>query len=206
MQTNFTIPKFYFLIVCLTILLAAGIFGQSKEFIGIKVLTEDGKSAFQTIPAKNNSTVESRDEHLFGKNSFEGEKFVLGGTVLWSFQDAAAIANSVALNNIGNSALCAWTLNQKRVSLYTEVNNTPVWEFPTGQYDPVVDISDDGSVVAATVGTNFYLLDNVTGNIDYQFALPDSFYASAVSVSRDGSMVVFLANALGNSITSRAYA
>lgn len=206
MPTNSKIPKFNFLILYLTILFSAGIFGQSKEFIGIKVLTEDGKSAFQTIPAKNSSSIESRDEHLFGKNSIKGEKFVLGGTVLWSFQDAAAIANSVALNNDGNSALCGWTINQMRVSLYTEVNNTPVWEFPTGQYDPVIDISGDGSVVAATAGTHFYLLDNVTGNIEYQFALPDSFYASAVSVSRDGAMVVFLANAWGNSTTSRAYA
>ena len=93
-----------------------------------------------------------------------------------------------------------------RASLYSDVNNIPLWDFPTGQYDPFVDISSDGSKVAVTAGTDFYLLNPANGNIDFQFTLPDSFYASVVTVSRDGSMAVVLANALGNSTTYRVYA
>ncbi|HLG32742.1 MAG TPA: FlgD immunoglobulin-like domain containing protein [Ignavibacteriaceae bacterium] len=208
MKINYSITVFTILTLCFTIFLISGMYGQSGEFSRTKVLMENGKTAFQTIPSENNSTIESLNEHLFGKNSSVGEKFVLGGNVIWWTDDqgTAAIANTVALNGIGDRAITAWGLNIMRVSHYSDSTNIPLWEFPTGQYDPVVDISGDGLVVAATAGTNFYLLDNVTGNIEYQFALPDSFYASAVSVSRDGAMVVFLANAWGNSNTSRAYA
>ncbi len=40
----------------------------------------------------------------------------------------------------------------------------------------------------------------------FSLTLPDSLYASAVTVSRDGAMAVVLANALGSSTTYRAYA
>ena len=139
-------------------------------------------------------------------NNSQGEQFVLGGSVLWSTQDPVAIANVVALNNAGNSALTGWGLNTMRATLYSDVNSTPLWDFSTGQYDPFVDISSDGSKIAVTAGTDFYLLDPANGNINFQFTLPDSLYASAVTLSRDGSMAVVLAQALGSSTTYRAYA
>ena len=37
--------------------------------------------------------------------------------------------------------LTGWGLNDMRVSLYSDANGTPLWNFPTGQYDPFVDIS-----------------------------------------------------------------
>ncbi|MCW8960878.1 MAG: hypothetical protein OQK29_04895, partial [Ignavibacteriaceae bacterium] len=206
MKSRLTFLSFNSILFAFIFFLSSNIISQNKDFVGIKTLQKDGKTSLQTIPAKNNSGIESIDEHLYGTNSLGGDKFVLGGTVLWSTQDALAIANTVAINDAGNSALTAWGLNNQRVSLYSDVSSVPLWNFSTGQYDPVVDISGDGSIVAATAGTDFYLLDPSNGNINYQFALPDSFYASGVSVSRDGSMAVFLASAWGNSNTYRAYA
>ena len=206
MKSRLTFLSFSSILFAFMFFLPSKTISQNKDFVGIKTLQKDGKTSVQTIPAKNNSLIESIDEHLYGTNSLGGNKFVLGGTVLWSTQDALAIANTVAINDAGNSALTAWGLNNQRVSLYSDVSSVPLWNFSTGQYDPVVDISGDGSIVAATAGTDFYLLDPTNGNINYQFALPDSFYASGVSVSRDGSMAVFLASAWGNSNTYRAYA
>jgi len=182
------------------------IYGQSKDFVGTKKIEKDGKIAFETISTRNKGGIESLDDHLLGMNNSQGEQFVLGGSVLWSTQDPVAIANVVALNAAGSSALTGWGLNDMRVSLYSDASGNPVWNFPTGQYDPFVDISGDGSRMAATGGTHFYLLNPLDGTIDYQFALPDSFYASSVTLSRDGSMAVVLANAWGSSTTYRAYA
>jgi hypothetical protein len=182
------------------------IYSQSKDYIGTKKIENNGKIAFETISAQNKGGIESLDDHLLGMNNSQGEQFVLGGSVLWSTQDPVAIANVVALNAAGSSALTGWGLNDMRVSLYLDANGNPVWNFPTGQYDPFVDISGDGLKIAATGGTDFYLLDPTNGNINFQFTLPDSFYASSVTLSRDGSMAVVLANAWGSSTTYRAYA
>ena len=62
-------------------------------------------------------------------NNSQGEQFVLGGSVLWSTQDPVAIANVVALNNAGNSALTGWGLNTMRATLYSDVNSTPYMGF-----------------------------------------------------------------------------
>ena len=205
MKSHLTIYSFLSFFFTFIFFLAGNTLSQSKEFVGIKTLEKDGQTSFQTIPAENKSGIESIDNYLYSKNSVHGEQFVLGGSVLWSTQDPVAIANTVAINDAGNLALTAWGLNNMRITLYSDVNSNPLWNFSTGQYDPVVDISGDGSIIAATAGTDFYLLDPANGNINYQFALPDSFYASAVSLSRDGAMAVVLANAWGSSTTYRAY-
>ena len=206
MKSRFTLFIFSSIVIFSFIFSSSNIFSQSKDFIGMKTIERDGKISFETIPAENKGGIESLNDHLVGMNNTNGEQFVLGGTVLWSTQDAVAIANVVAINNAGNSALTGWGLNDMRVTLYSDVNSNPIWNFPTEPYDPSVDISSDGSIIATTAANNFYLLNPVNGNIDYQFALPDSFYASSVSVSRDGSMAVVLANAWGSSTTYRAYA
>jgi len=203
MKSRFTL--FLFVSTLTFALLTDNIYSQSKDFVGTKKIEKDGKIAFETISAQNKGGIESLDDHLLGMNNSQGEQFVLGGSVLWSTQDPVAIANVVALNAAGNSALTGWGLNDMRVSLYSDASGNPVWNFLTGDYDPFVDISSDGSKIAATAGTHFYMLSPVDGSIDFQFALPDSFYANAVSLSRDGSIAIVLAQAWGSSTTYRAY-
>lgn len=196
---------FLFISILTIILQINSVFSQDKAFVGIKEILEEGKVAFETIPSVNNGEIGSLSDHLQGFNNTDGESFVLGGNILWNTQDPVAIANVVAINGAGNAALTGWGLNNMRVSRYSDVNGNPLWDFPTGQYDPFVAISNDGSKMAATAGTHFYLLNPSNGNIDYQFAFPDSFYASSVALSRDGSLAVVLANAWGSSTTYRAY-
>lgn len=162
--------------------------------------------SFRTIPAENKSGVQTTEQVKSLLNKATESKYVLGGNVLWSTQDGSAIANNVAINNAGNSALCGWGLNNMRASLYSDANSAPVWDFSTNPFDPVVDISGDGLIMAVIAGDHFYILNPSTGNVNYQFVLPDTLNASAVSVSRNGAMAVFLSNASGNSTTSRVYA
>ena len=209
MRTCISLRYTGLIIICMILLLTGLAFGQSGTFAGTKVAVKNNKMAIQTIPSQNISEKESLNDHLYGLSpSQAGEQFVLGGSVLWWTDDGgtAAIANSVALNGAGDRAFTGWTLNNMRAALYSDVNNTPLWTFSTAPNDPVVDISHDGTIVGVTTGTDFYLLDNVSGTVDFQFPIPDSLYASALSIARDGSMVVVLANALGSSTIARAYA
>ncbi|MDO8550204.1 MAG: hypothetical protein Q7S39_08660, partial [Ignavibacteria bacterium] len=185
-------------------ILTDNLISQDKSSVGTKLLNKEGKVAFQTIPQENTSDIESLDNHLNGLAPKDGEQYVLGGTVLWYTQDPIAIANTVALNGIGDKALTAWTLNSMRVSLYSDANNIPLWEFSTLPYDAHIDVSDNSPFVAVAAGPNFYLYDTSGAQI-YNLTLPDSLYASVAGISRDGSLAVFLANAFGNSNTARVY-
>lgn len=101
-------------------------FSQEKNFIGTKKIFQDGKVAIETFPEKNNGAIENLDKHFYGMNNANGDKYVLGGNVLWSTQDAVAIANVVAINSTGSSALTGWGLNNQRVTLYSDVNSNPI--------------------------------------------------------------------------------
>ena len=193
-------------ILIIIIFSSFNLFGQQNEFIGTKKIIEGNKSLFQTIPQKNNSSNQNIEENKSIVRTDGNNRFVLGGSVLWSFQDGAAIANVTELNSDGTLPLTAWGLNNMRVSRYTDANNIPMWEHSTVPYDPNVDVSDDGSIIAATQGTDFYLLDNLTGAVKYQMTMPDTLYATQISVSRDGSQVVFLAEAFGNGTVAVAFA
>ncbi|HCY74287.1 MAG TPA: hypothetical protein DHV28_00065 [Ignavibacteriales bacterium] len=182
------------------------IIGQEKEFIGIKKIFDGNNISFQTVPQKVTSLNKSTEENPSISTSNSTDRYVLGGNVIWSFQDAAAIANRTELNGDGTVPLIAWGLNNMRVSRYTDVNNIPLWEKSTVPYDPIVEVSDDGLLIAATQGTDFYLLDNLNGSVKYQITMPDTLYATQISISRDRSLLVFLADAIGNGNTSVAFA
>jgi FlgD Ig-like domain/Carboxypeptidase regulatory-like domain/PQQ-like domain len=206
MKTVLQIASIKLFVIVFFIFSSINIIGQENNFVGTKKITEGNKSIFQTIPQKNSSTNQSFAQIKSINISDGKDKFVLDGNVLWSFQDGAAIANVTELNSDGTVPLVGWGLNNMRVSRYNDVNNVPQWEHPTLPYDPNVDVSDDGSVIAVTQGTDFYLLDNLTGAIIYQMTLPDTLYATQVSVSRDASQVVFLAEAFSSGTTAIAYA
>jgi len=198
---------FFFLIAISSILdITSETFGQTKDFVGIKKVIKDGQMAFETIPDNEEEASQTFYDQQIKSGNLMADHYVLGGSVIWSAQDATAIANIVAITADGNLTPTGWGLNNMRASLYSDANNIPLWDFYTGTYDPYVDISGDGSKIAVTAGTEFYLLNPANGNIDFQFTMPDSLYASRVTLSRDGSMAVVLASALGSSTTYRAYA
>lgn len=184
------------------LLLSTNSFTQEKEFIGRKLLFDGNQSSFQTITSKNIEAPSIESLSAFNTKTKQAEKYVFGGSVIWSAQDAAAIANTAELNDDGSLPFNAWGLNNMRLTLYNELNNTPVWEFPSPQSDPNVAVSDDGTVIAVTTGYNFYLLDRSNGGIKFQIQMPDSFYTFYTDVKRDGSQAIYLAQATGQGTTS----
>jgi len=202
-----TILRLQFFPLCVLLSLSTIIFAQSENFVGTKTIYRSGETKIQTIPKKNLSDPESLDNHLLGwKGNITGNPKILGGNVLWSFQDAVAIANHEVISGNGQSPMTAWTLNDERISLYSDANNTPLWEFTTDPNDGYVAVSQDGNIIASSDGSTFHLLDPATGNSIYQLDLPDSLVASHVQVSRDGSLAIFLANAVIGSSISTVYA
>ena len=206
MKTGLQIASIKLFVLIFFLFSSFTVIGQDNKFIGTKKIMNGNKSYYETIPQKNISINQTLEENVTPLNSHNMDRLVLDGNVLWSFQDGLAIANVTELNSDGTLPLTGWGLNTMRVSRYTEANNIPLWEYSTAPYDPNVDVSDDGSVIAATQGTDFYLLDNLTGAVKYQMTMPDTLYATQISVSRDGSQVVFLAEAFGNGTVAVAFA
>jgi hypothetical protein len=200
---SWSLTGFFLLLALPIFILNSDSFSQNKSFVGMKILKEGNKTAIQTIPEKNTLQNDYQNNHQIKSPDGIGDKYVLGGSVLWSFQDGAAIANYTELNPDGTIPVVGWGLNDMRVSRYTEVNNTPQWEFTTAPNDPAVDVADNYIVVSR--GTEFDILDNPTGNVIFQYQMPDSLYATHVAISRNGSQAVFLAQSIGNGITSVVY-
>ncbi len=194
---------FFLLLATLLLFLTAESFSQHKSTAGTKVLKEGNKIAIQTVPELNTLENNYKPYQQLSGSHTDGDRYVLGGSEIWSVTDAAAIANFTELNSDGTIPVVGWGLNNMRVSRYTEVNNTPQWDYQTAPNDPSVDVADN--VTAMTRGTEFDILDNNTGNILYQNILPDTLYASYASISRDGNQAVFLAQSAGSGNTSVAY-
>lgn len=206
MKNNLRIASIKFLLLSFFLFASGSIIGQEKEFVGTKKVYDGNNILLQTTPQKVTSLNNSLEDNAVVPNKKSTDRYVLDGNVIWSFQDAAAIANRTELNGDGAVPLVAWGLNNMRVSRYTDVNNIPLWEKSTVPYDPVVEVSDDGLLIAATQGTDFYLLDNLNGSVKYQMTMPDTLYATQISISRDNTFLVFLADAVGNGNTSIAFA
>lgn len=185
------------------------LFPQDKNFIGTKILRDGNNSLHQTFGEKNFFGENSFSNDSFTPSKINQEKYVLGGSLVWWSQDGAAIANFTELNNNGTSPLAGWGLNDMRVSLYSDHDNTPIWELTTEPYDPVVAESEDDFIIGATRGSDFVLIEKATGNIIYQLTLPDTLYAANIGIHGIGAgptiRVICLAQAIGNGTVSRAY-
>ncbi len=192
--------------LCLFTLISTLMYAQNNVFIGSKVLKQNGEIKTQTIPGKNHSENQSIDDYLNGFKPINGDHYVLGGNILWWTTDlgTSAIANTVAINGDADVDLTAWGLNGMRVSKYSNENNTPNWEFSTAPIDANIDVAKLGAYISVTAGSDFYIFDT-TGIQLFDYALPDSLYASFTGISRDGNWAVFLASSQGSSTTSRAY-
>lgn len=185
------------------------LYSQDKNFIGTKILRDGNNSKHQTFGVKNSFDDNSLLNQSFVPSSLNKGKYVLGGNLVWWYQDGAAIANFTELNNSGSSPLTGWGLNDMRVSLYSDHDNTPLWELSTAPYDPVVAESEDDFIIGAARGSDFVLIEKATGNIIYQLTLPDTLYAVNIGIHGIGAgptiRVICLAQAIGNGTISRAY-
>lgn len=117
----------------------------------------------------------------------------------WSFTDAAAINNDGMISGDGKTSAVGWYLNNKRVSVYGNTNNTPFWEFPTSANNGrnYVAISDTGNVIAAGSNRNFYLFDKGSATPFFDFNLlltADTGYAGPLDLTSNGGYLLASAN------------
>ncbi|MEO8211437.1 MAG: T9SS type A sorting domain-containing protein [bacterium] len=127
--------------------------------------------------------------------------------IRWSYTEPTAIGNYCLTSGNGKYNVVGWSLNSERVSLYGNLNSTPVWEFTT---DPEVflnfiTISDTGGVIGVGSRYNIYLFDNSNNVPFFNFdltLLPDTGIATALNVTKDGK---FLVSSVSREDTSTVY-
>ena len=116
-------------------------------------------------------------------------------TTRWSYTDPASIGYHCEVNGNGNYNITAWDLNTERVSLYGNLNSTPIWEY---YVDPQVSssyvaISDTGGVIAVGSLKNIYLFNNSSStpffNLDLN-TIPYAGTAGPVDITKNGSFFV----------------
>jgi hypothetical protein len=185
------------LILLIVVLTFSNLYSQSDNFIGstTKSVVQNGETKYYTVtnPLQN-----------------EGINQMLNGTVTdyrplnssymrWSFTDAAGINNDGMISGDGKTSAVGWYLNNKRVAVYGNTNNTPFWEYPTTLNNGrnYMAISDTGDVIAAGSFRNIYLFDKASSTPFFNFNLlttADTGAAGPLDLTSNGSHLLASAN------------
>ncbi len=126
----------------------------------------------------------------------------------WFFQDPLSIAADLYMSGNGQYSAVGWRLNNERLCLYGNQNNTPLWTHMTNTLvnKNFVWASDTAGSVALGSYQNFYLFDKSSNVPSFVFdlaALPDSVgTAGPTCVTSNGDF--FLSSAV-RSDTSTVY-
>lgn len=112
--------------------------------------------------------------------------------IKWTSSHATSIAQDVTVNSNGGNPFIGWYLNEPRASFHNDLSPVPLWERPAdpNAYRVYVALSADANIVASASYQNIFLFDKNTGNITFNFAIPDGRRAGPLAVSRDGSLLV----------------
>jgi hypothetical protein len=186
------------LILLLVVLTFSNLYSQSDNFIGstTKSVIQNGVTKYLTITnpqlneGANLMTYEAGKDYRPSNASY----------TRWSFIDAAAINNDGMISGDGKTTAIGWYLNSKRVSVYGNLNNTPIWEFPTNPASNgrnYIAVSDTGDVIAAGSYNNFYLFNKTSSTPFFNFDIlttPDLGNAGPLDLTSNGSYLVASAN------------
>ncbi|HXG01073.1 MAG TPA: hypothetical protein VNL69_09805, partial [Bacteroidota bacterium] len=112
--------------------------------------------------------------------------------IKWTSTHATSIAQDVTVNSNGGHPFIGWYLNEPRASFHNDFSSVPLWEQPAdpNAYRVYVALSADANVVASASYRNIFLFNKDTGNITFNFLIPDGRQAGPLAVSRDGSLLV----------------
>ncbi len=173
------------------------IFSQDN-FIGQYTNTEirNGITYFRniTIPLENpyNKNIGNETYPIYNDN-------YNGSEIRWFFQDATAICNDAVISANGLYSVVGWALNNKRMSLYGNVNNIPIWQYQTASAGNrnYVAVSDTAAVIALSSYHNF-LLFNKTSNVPFfnydLTATPDTGTGGPIDITSNGEYFIAAAN------------
>lgn len=112
-----------------------------------------------------------------------------GAVLNWETGDAAAIANLVKVSGQNFIGACAWGLNDQRLSVYDNAGSVPLWEkmCPIHSWDEVIDMTDDGSLIANGFDSAFQIYNAVTGAVVWEQATQNC--VRGISITNDGQKV-----------------
>ncbi len=112
--------------------------------------------------------------------------------IKWTSTHATSIAQDVTVNTNGGNPFIGWYLNEPRASFHNDISPVPLWEQPAdpNAYRVYVALSADANIVASASYQNIFLFDKNTGNITFDFPIPDGRRAGPIAVSRDGTLLV----------------
>lgn len=168
--------------------------GDKNASVGTSLETKvvDGKvlQQFTTfperVPAPLLSTID-REQSILIPNSG-----MVSSNVKWVSSDPTAIGNDVVMSPTGSFVMIGWNLNSPRVSFHNDVSNVPLWEYFSNPnvFRNFVAMSANANIIANASYQNIYLFDKNTGNVTFNFAIPDGRIAGPVAVSRDGMLLV----------------
>jgi len=185
------------LILLFVILTFSNLYSQSDNFIGstTKSVLQNGVWSYQTVT--NPLLNEGANRMINGEsNDFRASN---SSYMRWSFTDAAAINNDGMISGDGKTSAVGWYLNNKRVSVYGNTNNTPIWEYPTATNNGrnYIAVSDTGDVIAAGSFRNFYLFSKSSSTPFFNFNLlttADTGAAGPLDLTSNGSHLLASAN------------
>ena len=121
-------------------------------------------------------------------------------SVRWTYGDPTAIGNYNAESGDGQRSIIGWYLNNQRTSAYGNTNNTPLWNFPVGNFLPYnyVAVSANGGRVANGFYHSIYLLNGDSGTATYTFditTLLSTGSAGPVAMTSSGDFYIASINA-----------
>jgi hypothetical protein len=186
------------LILLFVVLTFSNLYSQSDNFIGssTKSVIQNGVTKYYTTtnPQLNEGA------NLMMNEGTSYNKPLNSSYLRWSFIDGAAINNDGMISGDGKTSAVGWYLNSKRVSVYGNSNNTPIWEFPTNaSYTGrnYIAVSDTGDVIAAGSYYNFYLFNKTSSTPFFNFDLlttADTGMAGPLDLTSSGSYLLASAN------------
>ena len=88
-----------------------------------------------------------------------------GPVLNWETGHNAAIAQYVKTSGVNLKSVCAWGLNNQRISVYNNTSNVPLWEklCPISSWDEVIDMTEDGTLLANGFDSAFQIYNVETG-------------------------------------------
>ena len=145
-------------------------------------------------------TINEPDGSFYSPVIIDYNSILNNSAIRWSFTDAIAIGNICAASSNGLYQTVGWDLNTKRVSLYDNNSNTPLWEISSNSntninYDA---ISDTGGYIVAGSYHNIYIFNRSSNtpifNFNLETELPDTGSAGPVDITSDGGFIIATAS------------
>jgi hypothetical protein len=115
--------------------------------------------------------------------------------VRWFFEDPVAIADFCETSGNGLYQVVGYGLNTERVSVYSNTNSTPLWEYPTDPnvFNNFVSISETGDYLAAGSYHNILIWNRSGSTPVFNFnteSLPTVGQASWLDITSNGNFLV----------------